>query len=127
MLFRYGELISGRRFGTEATPDPGVCERCGYPGGETDHDLPDNKCWSCRRVDLPIRSTRTWVDGKLMVCVPWHGDFDADERPVKNGRLHRPGERICGNSDCVCSTHIMAAEKFEAPTLPLDYAMEMAS
>jgi hypothetical protein len=39
-------------------------------------------------------------------CIPWTGDFDLDDNPVKRGQLHLPGNRNCNHKDCVQQSHI---------------------
>jgi len=48
------------------------------------------------------------VDSKLGKCVPWHGYFaEDDSTPVDDmGEAYLPGQRLCGNNDCVEKTHI---------------------
>jgi len=49
------------------------------------------------------------------VCRPWHGEFDADENPLTDdGKLYRPGVRLCRKRDCVERSHIVDPVMFEA-------------
>jgi len=60
-------------------------------------------CASCR-----ARPARTVHSVDLGKCKPWRGFFDVDEvTPVDDeGEPFLPGERICGNSDCVSPQHV---------------------
>lgn len=58
-------------------------------------------CQECRRT-----SERKIDYGFPEPCVPWAGDFDLDDNPMKNGKLYRPGPRICGHKDCIQKSHI---------------------
>jgi len=59
-------------------------------------------CESCR-----VRRASTIQNGDLK-CLPWHGKFDTDMvTPVnENGEPVLPGNRICGNADCVSPSHV---------------------
>lgn len=59
-------------------------------------------CESCR-----VGRANTIQNGELK-CLPWHGRFDTDmTTPVdEEGNPVLPGERICGNNDCVAPSHV---------------------
>lgn len=59
-------------------------------------------CESCR-----VNKASTIQQGDLK-CLPWHGHFASDMlTPVdENGEPVLPGERICGNVDCVSPSHV---------------------
>lgn len=58
-------------------------------------------CRDCRKTE-----ERKIDYGLPEPCIPWNGDFDMDDNPMKNGRHYRPGPRICGHKDCIQKTHI---------------------
>lgn len=60
-------------------------------------------CKDCN-IQGPIKQIRYGKD----YCTPWHGDFDGNDNPMKNGRLYKPGKRTCGHRDCVNVRHIVA-------------------
>lgn len=84
-----------------------ICERCGiewvyrieYVRREN-YDL--KRCPDCRAE--PRESIRK----NGIICQPWHGEYDEDENPIKDGELYRPGPRLCGHKDCIRPTHIDA-------------------
>jgi len=56
----------------------------------------------------------------LIWCYPHFGEVDALFRPLTDsGELYRPGERLCGHSDCVNLKHIagLKPRKKNADTL----------
>jgi hypothetical protein len=59
-------------------------------------------CDSCR-----VTRATTIQQGDFK-CLPWHGRFDNDmTTPIDdNGEQVIPGERLCGNLDCVNSSHV---------------------
>ena len=85
------------------------CKKCGVE--DTDAAMAKRKerghpllCASCRAK--PAKTVRT----KYGVCVPHHGNFDADENPLDEyGRLLFKGKRLCGNKDCIALDHIELA------------------
>lgn len=58
-------------------------------------------CQECRKTEKRIDY------GHEEPCVPWHGDFDDDDNPMRKGRPYRPGKRTCGHKDCVQKSHIV--------------------
>jgi hypothetical protein len=63
-------------------------------------------CQTCRRKETKIDY------GHSKPCIPWRGEFDNDDNPLKGGKLFMPGARICNHRDCVEPSHLEAA----APT-----------
>lgn len=43
------------------------------------------------------------------------GDVDELDRPIRNGKLYKPGIRTCNRADCVRLSHIIPAPKPEKP------------
>jgi len=40
-------------------------------------------------------------------CRPYQGEVDLDTfAPMKNGKLFKPGKRLCGKADCIADKHI---------------------
>ena len=79
-----------------------LCERCGLQYEVSSRRSKNtNYCSSCKAT--PLKSVSY---GKKGYCVPWHGDFDEWENPLKNGVLYKPGVRSCGHRDCVRDAHI---------------------
>lgn len=79
------------------------CSRCGW---QWEIDGKRNnlkaKCDSCKAK----RQERiTYGDD---VCLPWGGDFDADDNPMEKGLPYLPGYRLCNHRDCVNVNHIAA-------------------
>jgi hypothetical protein len=62
-------------------------------------------CASCRAK--PAKMVK--YNGEI--CVPFHGKFDRFDRPIVDGVLFMPGDRICGHSDCVAQAHIVGGNK----------------
>ena len=93
----HGSLVTAERGTT-------TCARCGYGG-----PLVDGLCASCTATPAKeyVAYTR---DGKKLWCRPWQGEFDDQDRPVKDGELYLPGDRLCGHSDCVSKAHIVQAD-----------------
>lgn len=92
-------------------PEELTCDRCGIDftlsvaavskrrlkGQEKD------LCSDCQTIDKPIV-------GYYNNCRAWSGDVDELDRPIRNGRLYKPGIRTCNRADCVRTTHIIPAE-----------------
>jgi hypothetical protein len=79
------------------------CRKCGFIWVV----IPKKKhtaqyCASCRAK--PAKQVK--YNGEA--CIPWHGDFDREDRPVVRGVKFMPGDRVCGHSDCVASAHIVS-------------------
>jgi len=75
--------------------------------GKTDWD----KCRDC--TAKPSNAVRTIhpVLGTIF-CYPHKGDVDELWRPLDDeGRLFRPGERICGHKDCINTSHILGEKR----------------
>jgi len=69
----------------------------------TIHEGRENKQIFCRMC----RSHESAIDyGHDDPCLPWRGEFDEDDNPIKGTRLYLPGNRICGHRDCVAESHI---------------------
>lgn len=74
------------------------------------HESRENKQIYCRMC----RSHENSIDyGHDDPCIPWRGDFDEDDNPVKGTRLYLPGNRICGHRDCVAESHISAQHPWQ--------------
>lgn len=78
------------------------CVRCGFIWDIVNTRKIPKLCQSCRAE--PIRSIMT-DKGK---CIIWHGFFDVDHvTPVdEDGEPILPGNRLCGNKDCVNKAHV---------------------
>lgn len=85
------------------------------------HEARENKQIYCRMC----RSHESAIDyGHDDPCLPWRGDFDDDDNPIKYGRLHLPGNRLCGHRDCVQNSHIAVSlewQVLEAERLDVSY------
>lgn len=85
------------------------------------HEQRENKQIYCRMC----RSHESSIDyGHDDPCLPWRGDFDEDDNPIKFGKTHLPGNRLCGHRDCVQKSHIqtvMPWQLAEAERLDLGY------
>lgn len=84
------------------------CERCGIEISlatmhARKYNGNDSKiCGDCEHLDRPFpKNMRNQ-------CRAWEGDVDDDFNPIRNGKLYRPGIRLCGRRDCVKSSHIEA-------------------
>jgi hypothetical protein len=66
----------------------------------------NGQCSSCNA--RPMQQIRRGSKGDF--CRPWHGEFDDNDNPMKNGRYYLPGERVCGHRDCVNKKHIVMPE-----------------
>ena len=74
------------------------------------HESRENKQIFCRMC----RSHESAIDyGHDDPCIPWRGEFDQDDNPLKSGQLHMPGNRICGHRDCVQDSHINVAQAWQ--------------
>ena len=61
-------------------------------------------CVSC--VARPAKTIKGPLDTK---CIPWHGDFDAQDNPLNSeGFKFMPGKRLCNFRDCVNPDHLDA-------------------
>lgn len=80
-----------------------ICRRCGFTEfvAADKRKRKDSLCVDCRRK--PAKSINYGLD---KACVPWAGDFDLDDNPVRFGKLVLPGERVCRHRDCVEPTHV---------------------
>jgi len=78
-----------------------TCTRCGFEWTVNTIRRNPNLCTSCR-----ARKVQT-VHTKQGKCIPWHGNFAADQvTPVDDyGNPVMPGIRACGNQDCVAPSH----------------------
>jgi hypothetical protein len=76
------------------------CVRCGSRL-ESRRKKDEVLCGSCRAK--PAKTVK-WGDD---VCIPWRGDFDFDDNPLRFGVLYLPGMRVCNHRDCVNPTHIV--------------------
>jgi len=82
------------------------CKKCGAE--DTDAAMAKRKerghpllCASCRAK--PVKT----IKSKYGICVPHHGDFDADDNPLDEyGYYLFKGKRLCGNKDCIALDHI---------------------
>ena len=87
-----------------------ICQRCGieYPvyiaKKRQERDIDDTTCSDCYILDAPLVA-------EYKGCRPWHGEVDDDFRPMKNGKLWKPGVRKCGHADCVKAAHIEGMEE----------------
>jgi len=84
-----------------------TCERCGY-----DFEYPSNYTAGNRTFDGSL-CVSCKAKPKVQVrygddyCTPWHGDYDLDDNPIKDGKLWKPGIRTCGHTDCVRASHVI--------------------
>jgi hypothetical protein len=90
-----------------------LCEQCGkiirYDNWSRNkfRKRPEwEKCSDCKAKPVYRVSYRHKVLG-LITCQPWQFETDADLNPVRDGKLFRPGVRICGHKDCVVVGHIL--------------------
>jgi hypothetical protein len=75
------------------------------------HEGRENKQIFCRMC----RSHESAIDyGHDDPCLPWRGNFDADDNPIKGTTLYLPGNRICGHRDCVQDSHIASVQPWQA-------------
>ena len=58
-------------------------------------------CQDCRRTERSIDY------GLGKPCIPWMGEFDGNDNPMKFGELYLPGDRTCKHRDCVEQSHII--------------------
>lgn len=85
------------------------CTRCGMPYTGRAEWL-DGLCPSCT-AEPPEKYVSYTSGGRKMLCRPWMGEFDDQDRPIDDeGQLVRPGERSCGHSDCVSASHVRVLE-----------------
>lgn len=88
-----------------------TCKRCGIDFSITfegklkreSRGVPLDKCPDCETLDKPIK-------GYYNACRAWMGDVDELDRPIRNGKLWKPGVRTCGRADCVRIAHIIPSE-----------------
>ena len=97
------------------------CDRCGI--GQSAEQVYKRKirnavnaewCRDCRDDRTDIRQDYKWTHPVLgrISCWLWVYELDDDWNPVdEQGKLFRPGKRLCGLKDCVRSAHLMPAEK----------------
>jgi hypothetical protein len=83
------------------------CERCGidwkFPSNYLSRESYDvTLCKDCKQKPLG----RVYKNNDY--CEPWHGLFDDDDNPIKDGELYKPGVRSCGHRDCVRAGHIIS-------------------
>lgn len=84
----------------------GMCDRCGQIWAFNARylyrdDYSKELCPDCRaKPQSKAGSTKDY-------CVPWQGDYDDNDNPIKFGKLWKPGVRTCGHSDCVRKSHIV--------------------
>lgn len=82
-----------------------TCDRCGF-----EWTFPSRYLYRENyRHDLCRECTAQPQNSVLrngVTCKPWHGDFDENDNPMKDGVLYKPGERTCGARDCVNTNHI---------------------
>lgn len=87
--------------------EPLTCERCGIEFTITVAALQQRRargvtkpnCPDCETLDKPIT-------GYYNECRGWMGEVDEFDRPIRNGKLWKPGIRNCGRADCVRLSHI---------------------
>lgn len=80
-----------------------TCERCGIEWEvNISRKYHKSLCFSCRS-----RRVQT-IKSEFGVCLPWHGYYAVDQiTPVdEDGIPVMPGERLCGNRDCVQPKHL---------------------
>ena len=83
------------------------CEVCGFKWAvnSAKRGRKDLLCISCRAK--PAIS----IQYGQMRCLPWPADVDEQLRPVTaDGFLVLPGKRVCGHSDCVQQSHVVAGD-----------------
>lgn len=56
-------------------------------------------CSDCNHLDRPFADN-------TKSCRAWVGELDRFDRPIRNGKLYKPGKRLCGRADCVKTAHI---------------------
>lgn len=59
-------------------------------------------CRECRK-----KEERSIDYGMAEPCIPWNGDFDEDDNPMRYGLAYLPGQRSCNHKDCVQKAHIV--------------------
>ena len=59
-------------------------------------------CKECRKP-----SERKIDYGHADPCIPWNGDFDDEDNPLRGGVPYLPGIRTCNHRDCVQKAHII--------------------
>jgi len=90
------------------------CSRCGIEISrfavqkKKERNIQPDICTDCTmRPTKHIVTNGEW-------CRPHQGEVDDLLRPLDdNGRLYKPGTRICGHSDCVRTTHVMSFEQLK--------------
>lgn len=86
-----------------------ICTRCGwawqYPSNYIGRGYDGSLCADCKARPAVVAKSKL-VDTP---CRPWTGEVDDLFRPLKDGRLYKPGNRVCGYKDCVAKAHIQAA------------------
>jgi hypothetical protein len=83
------------------------CVRCGFTFEITKKQWkPKMLCASCKTRKVVV------IEHGDTRCLPWHGQFGYDlVTPVDElGKPVLPGERSCGNLDCVQESHIVRKE-----------------
>jgi hypothetical protein len=95
----------------------GYCTKCGIEHNQANvfkrierKAVNPTWCRDCRDDRTEIRRDYKWnhpVLGRIS-CWLWIHDLNDDWHPIdENGKLFRPGERLCGLKDCVRQTHII--------------------
>lgn len=104
-------------------PQDLTCDRCGIGfvlsnaalAKRTQRGNTDSLCPDCETIDKPII-------GYYDNCRAWQGECDEFDRPIRNGKLWKPGVRICGRADCVRIAHIQTdMDALEAERHDLSY------
>jgi len=97
-------------------PQDLTCDRCGIEFTLSNSALAKRRergtvpdlCADCETIDKPIV-------GYYNNCRGFGGDVDEFDRPIRNGKLYKPGVRTCGRVDCVRVAHIIPDPKPERP------------
>ena len=67
-------------------------------------------CKDCNATPKKVEVTVHPSLGRI-ACVPYLGEVNEQWQPINAvGDLYLPGERICGNKDCVNKNHILPPE-----------------
>jgi hypothetical protein len=90
-----------------------ICSRCGRD--DTTGSLDKRVERGASRICSDCRAKPAYkVLTEYGVCIPHHGEFDADDNPLDEfGYLLMPGFRKCFKSDCVNPEHILNAAEIE--------------
>lgn len=100
------------------------CERCGAPVAQlyrAQKLANPNQCGSCQ-----VEPVTRIYNGKDY-CEPWQGELNDLWQPINSkGELVLPGERRCGNADCVRLCHVLVkpVRQRKKKTKPTEWSLE---